>query len=137
MANKIGTKESKKYTCQENSIDIGDSSLTLALNRSYEAACKDNQKINFGKFSSTFLTLSLTLFVSILTTSKYTEIFGISEYIVSIIIKVMCGVFFVLGLIALCLSSKYKNKIVTESRDCAVNDICKNINLTEKKDGQN
>ena len=120
-ANIIDTKD-EGIVVKETLISISDEKLRNSLSRTYEEAQKDMSKFHFYNLYSVFLSISSTLFLSLLT-SNFHAIGSATEETVTMGAWVICILSGFLGVILACYKVSEKND--TSSRDAAVEKVFK------------
>ena len=119
--NIIDTKD-EGIVVKETLISISDEKLRNSLSRTYEEAQKDMSKFHFYNLYSVFLSISSTLFLSLLT-SNFRAIGSATAEMVTMGALVICIGSGFLGVILACY--KVAEKHDTSDRDDAVEKVFK------------
>ncbi len=124
MSNNIIEQSDPGIVAKETPVRLSDEKLRNMLSRTYERAQKDMNAVKFRKFYSVFLSISGTLFLSLLT-STFGAVGKISAEFVTGMAWTICISFAVLGFILMGMTVTDKIKSDTHERDKAVNEVFK------------
>lgn len=122
MPNNIIEKSDPGIVAKETPVRLSDEKLRNMLSRTYERAQKDMSAIKFPKFYSVFLSISGTLFLSLIT-STFSSVGKINASVVTGIAWGICISSAILGFILMGITVTNKTKSDTLKRDEAVNEV--------------
>lgn len=120
--NNIIDLDDEGIVAKETPVKLSDEKLRGMLSRVYERAVSDMGKMSFRKSYGTFLTISGTLLLALLT-SDFRPIAGVSGDCVTLVAWAVLIVCFVIGMALLLYTVKKKASIDTSARDKAVEDV--------------
>ena len=126
---------SENVVCYVTNIQLTDDKLKNTLSDTYEIARKDARKFKIYKFYGVPLSISVTLFISLLT-SDFKSFSFIKGDTLETIGWIVCSFCFAVGTIFALLYVSFKDNNENDERDVAISKVMKNIMNRENNNGK-
>lgn len=118
----IISSDGEHIIVKETPVHLTDEKIKSVLFRAYEYAQKDVNTKSLLDYYDCCFSVSLTLFLTLLTAS-FNGVFGIEANTVTLIVKIVFGSLMILGILMLVLKLNTKRQSDTKQRDIAVEEV--------------
>ena len=128
----LNSTASKKYVYNNDTVSLPKDTFRMSLRDSYEEGRKDEARFSFGKFWSSFASLSISFFMAYLTCDSFKFTNEDGSKIVSVVILII-GFILVAACVSSLLYSIRRSHSINDQRNDAVESIYAGLGLIVKK----